>query len=54
MTKRQTSHPPDVSHSIWKSGPRKVRRTAWGYTLQIAGKQIRKYDAAWSKEDAER
>ena len=43
-----------VIQRIWKSGPRKVRRTAWGYTLQVDGKQIRKYDAAWSKEDAER
>jgi hypothetical protein len=41
-----------VVQRIWRSGPRKVRRTAWGYTLQVDGKQERKYDAAWTKDDA--
>jgi integrase len=30
-----------------------VRRTAWGFTLQVNGKQERKYDAAWTKDDAQ-
>lgn len=42
-----------VIHRTWKSGPRQVRKVAWGYTLQVDGHQVRKYDAAWSKEDAE-
>src|SRR5688572_16275279 len=41
-----------VIQRIWRSGPRKVKKVAWGYTLQIHGKQERKYDATWSKEDA--
>jgi site-specific recombinase XerD len=43
----------EVIQRTWKSGPRKVRRTAWGYTLQMNGQQERKYDAAWSKQDAQ-
>jgi len=42
-----------VIQRTWRSGPRKVKRAAWGYTAQIDGRQIRKYDAAWSKENAE-
>lgn len=30
----------------------KVKKVAYGYTLQISGKQERKLSAAWSKEDA--
>jgi hypothetical protein len=40
-----------VIQRVWKSGPRKVRRT--GYTFQRDGKPIRKYNASWSREDAE-
>lgn len=43
----------DVTQRVWKSGPRRVRRTAWGYTFQRDGRQVRKFDAAWSKEDAQ-
>jgi hypothetical protein len=42
-----------VIERIWRSGPRKVKRSAWGYTLMVNGKQIRKYNAAWSKDDAQ-
>jgi len=31
-----------------------VRKTSWGYTLQINGKQERKINAAWSEDDAEK
>src|SRR2546425_7855515 len=31
----------------------KVRRVAWGYTLQVNGQQERRYDAVWSRRDAE-
>jgi integrase len=41
-----------VIQRVWRSGPRKVKRVAWGYTLQIDGKQERKYDAAWTEDDA--
>jgi integrase len=36
----------------WKSGPRKVKRSAWGYTLMVNGHQERKYNAAWTEDDA--
>jgi hypothetical protein len=42
-----------VIQRIWRAGPRKVKRTSWGFTVQINGKQERKYDASWSREDAE-
>jgi integrase len=42
-----------VLERIWRSGPRKVKRTAWGYTVQLHGKQERKFNAGWSKQDAE-
>ena len=44
----------EVIQRVWKSGPRKVKRVAWGYTLQIAGKQVRKYDRGWTEQDAEK
>jgi hypothetical protein len=31
---------------------RKVRKIAWGYTLQANGKQERKFSADWTEEDA--
>jgi len=45
-----------VIRRIWKSpGPagRTVRKVAWGYTLQVNGKQERKFSAAWSKREAQ-
>ena len=43
-----------VIERVWTSGKRKVKRTAWGYTVQIDGKQVRHFNAAWSKDDAEK
>src|SRR5437868_6466955 len=43
-----------VFQRVWKSGPRNVRRTAWGYTLQVNGRQIRKFDAAWDEDAAQK
>jgi len=31
----------------------RVRRIAWGYTLQVGGKQERKFSAEWTKDDAQ-
>ena len=42
-----------VIERVWRSGPRHVKRTAWGYTVQIDGKQVRAFNAAWSKDDAQ-
>ena len=39
----------------WSRGPtgHRVRKVAWGYTLQVNGQQERRYDAAWSRRDAQ-
>lgn len=42
-----------VIQRTWKSGPRSGRRTAWGYTLQVNGRQVRKFDQTWNREEAE-
>src|SRR5207244_11920366 len=45
-----------VVKRTWRSrGPtgHKGRKVAWGYTLQVNGQQERRYDAAWSRRDAE-
>jgi integrase len=43
-----------VTQRIWKSGLRKVKRAAWGFTAQRDGKQIRRFREDWTKDDAER
>jgi integrase len=43
-----------VTERVWRSGPRKVKRCAWGYTVQLDGKQVREFHEEWSKQDAER
>src|SRR5262245_16814946 len=45
-----------VQKRTWLSrGPtgHKVRKVAWGYTLQVHGKQERKFSAEWSRDDAQ-
>jgi len=40
----------------WTSrGPtgHKVRKVAWGYTVQINGKQERKFSGEWTRDDAQ-
>jgi integrase len=44
----------EVVKRVWRSGPRRVKRVAWGYTLQVNGKQIRVTNAKWTEEDAEK
>jgi hypothetical protein len=43
-----------VTQRIWESGPRKVKRAAWGFTAQRDGKQVRRFREDWTKDDAER
>ena len=43
----------EVVQRVWRSGPRKIRRSSWGYTAMIGGKQMRRSDAKWSKDDAQ-
>lgn len=44
----------EIIKRVWRSGPRKVKRVAWGYTLQRDGKRIRKFSSEWTEEDAEK
>src|SRR5262245_35702525 len=44
----------EVIKRVWKSGPRKVRRTAWGFSIQVNGRQVRKFNSAWTEDDAEK
>src|SRR5262245_15377285 len=39
-----------VIQRTWRSGRRK--RSSWGYTLMVNGRQQRKYDGAWTEDDA--
>jgi hypothetical protein len=41
-----------VIKRTWRSGPRRAKQTAYGYTLMVDGKQERKYDGAWTPEQA--
>src|SRR5437870_10026043 len=43
-----------ITKRIWKSGPRRIERVAWGFTAQRNGKQVRRFREEWTKEDAER
>ena len=43
----------EVSQRTWRSGPRKVRRSAWGYTIMVKGKQERRFNGAWTADDAQ-
>ena len=46
-----------ITKRTWTSrGPtgHRVRKVAYGYSLVVAGRQERKYDSAWSREDAQR
>lgn len=38
----------------WKSDRTRKVRPAWGYTVQINGKQARKFSATWTQDDAQR
>jgi integrase len=41
-----------VVKRTWRSGPRKVKRVAWGYTLMVNGRQERKSDRTWTEDEA--
>src|SRR5947209_15763020 len=46
--------PSMITKRIWKSGPRRIKRVAWGFTAQRNGKQVRRVREEWTKEEAER
>src|SRR5688572_23364496 len=41
-----------VTQRFWTGGPRGGERAAWGYTVQIDGKQVRCFREEWTKDDA--
>jgi integrase len=43
-----------VFQRVWRVGPRKVKRAASGYTVQIDGKQEPRFSVERTKEDAEK
>jgi hypothetical protein len=42
-----------VNQRPWKIPGRRTKRKAWGFTAQINGKQVRRYKAEWTQDDAE-
>lgn len=42
-----------VNQRLWKIPGQRTKRKAWGFTAQINGKQVRRYKAEWSREEAE-
>jgi hypothetical protein len=42
-----------VSQRLWKIPGQRTKRKAWGFTAQINGKQVRRYKAEWTQDDAE-
>jgi len=42
-----------VNQRLWKLPGQRTKRKAWGFTAQINGKQVRRYKAEWTQDDAE-
>lgn len=42
-----------VNQRPWKIPGQRTKRKAWGYTVQVDGKQKRVYKAEWTREEAE-
>ena len=42
-----------VNQRLWKIPRQRTKRKAWGFTAQINGKQVRRYKAEWTQDDAE-
>ena len=42
-----------VNQRLWKIPGQGTKRKAWGFTAQINGKQVRRYKAEWTQDDAE-
>jgi integrase len=42
-----------VNQRPWKIPGQRTKRKAWGFTAQINGKQVRRYKAEWTQDDAE-
>ena len=42
-----------VNQRPWRVPGQRAKRRAWGYTVQVDGKQKRVYRSEWTKDDAE-
>src|SRR5262249_26348680 len=42
-----------VNQRLWRIPGLRTKRKAWGFTAQINGKQVRRYKAEWTQDDAE-
>jgi integrase len=42
-----------VNQRLWKLPGQRTKRKAWGFTAQINGKQVRRYKAEWTQDEAE-
>jgi integrase len=42
-----------VNQRLWKIPGQRTKRKAWGFTAQINGKQVRRYKAEWTQDEAE-
>jgi len=43
-----------VNQRLWRAPGQRAKRRAWGYTVQVDGKQKRVYKVEWAREDAEK
>jgi len=43
-----------VSQRLWKIPGQRAKRKAWGFTVQVDGKQKRIYKAEWTRDDAQK
>ena len=44
---------PSRTAALRKIPGQRTKRKAWGFTAQISGKQVRRYKAEWTQDDAE-
>jgi integrase len=42
-----------VNQRLWRLPGQRTKRKAWDFTAQINGKQVRRYKAEWTQDDAE-
>jgi integrase len=42
-----------VNQRLWKIPGQRTKRKAWGFTARINGKQVRRYKAEWTQDNAE-
>ena len=42
-----------LNQRLWKIPGQRTKRKAWGFPAQSNGKQVRRYKAEWTQDDAE-